>query len=611
MIGRRVWTGALLAVALAGCGAAPPEGARAALEAKRSELQDVIAANPQAIAERVQLARIAIRLGDGAAAEAAVKAAVAAGGKEAALSPLLARAYAMQGDGRRAIETLNAGPIIPEMQGEAAWVAGNVHLADGDLAAAREAFDRAVRALPRDAALWVDVARYRDANADTAGARAAADHALELDAKNSAALAFKAGLVRTEEGLSASLRWYDAALEVDPANADALIERAATLGDMGRYKDMLAAVRAAAAVAPGDPRLYYLQAVVAARAGNFPLARSLLQRTRGTMDEVPAFMLLSAVVEMQLEGEAVAATWADRLLTLQPHNFAARRILAAAEWADGDADAAAAALAPIVTRPDADSWSLLLAARAAAERAEAAEPYLARAAQLTRGEAVPFVADSAYGFAAMEADAAPLDPAKAIPAIRADIASGAYGRAIERAARLRDANPGVADAHLLLGDAALAAGRLDTAIQSYRAAHSLDAGERTSLRLANALYRADDVAGSRDVIAALGRAEPLSVAADRLAGHLAMDARDWNAAILHFERVRRRTGNRDVVILRELAKARAATGDGDQALVLIDRAYRLQPLNREIMLVYADLMARRGKAQAAEDLRDKVAQIGR
>src|SRR3546814_4503065 len=80
----------------------------------------------------------------------------------------------------------------------------------------------------------------------------------------------------------------------------------------------------------------------------------LLQRTRGELDAQPSFMLLSAIVELELGGEAVAATWADRLLAEQPHNFTARRVLAAAEWADGDAGAAREVLQPIVRRPDAD-----------------------------------------------------------------------------------------------------------------------------------------------------------------------------------------------------------------------------------------------------------------
>lgn len=611
---RRFWMGALLiAAVLAGCGGPRPMSGRQALEQRRAELQDAIADDPRAIEARIELARIALRLRDGVAAEAVVKAALAAGGSADVLRPLLARAYALQGDGGRALQTLGAGPVAPEVAGEAAWVAGEVHLADGDLGAAREAFDRAVRELPRDAALWVDVARFRDANADATGARDAVDYAIELDPANGDALALKANLVRVREGMTASLPWYEKALAADPDNAGALIDQAATFGDLGRYRDMLAALRHAATIVPGDPRLYYLQAVLAARGDNYQLARSLLQRTRGQMDEEPGFMLLSAVVELELGGEAVSATWAERLLTEQPHNGTARRILAVANWADGDADGAAEALAPIVARSDADSWSLLLAARVAAElddrRASAA--YQARAAALMRGDAAPFAVDDSYGLVTMAADAAPLDPAKAIPAISADIASGRTQSAIARALALRDANPGVADAHILLGDAALADGRFDMAVGAYRKARDLDAGERTTLRLANALYRAGDPAGSGAAILALRDSQPSSLAADRLAGHLAMDLEHWDQAIAHFERVRRRIGNRDVVVLRELARAWAAKGQPKRALPLIALAYRLQPLNAEIMGIYADLLEGQGDRQAAADLRDKSAQIGR
>ncbi len=548
MAWRGPWLAVLVAAsALAGCAAPQPPGSRADLQERRAELQRAVADDPQSFEPRIRLIRILFRLGDGVAAEAAVKATIEAGGNRAVLRPLLARAYAMQGDGRRAFDELDSGPIAPEMMGEAAWVAGNVHLANGDLASARDAYDRAVRELPRDSMLWVDVARFRNANADIKGARDAADYAIELDGTNSAALALKANLVRTEEGLRAALRWYDAALAADPDNAGALIDQAATLGDIGRYRDMLVALRHAATLIPGDPRIYYLQAVLAARADNYQLARSLLQRTRGQMDDEPAFMLLSAIVELQLGGEAVGASWAERLLAEQPDNFTAG----------------------------------------------------------------PFAVDNDYGLVAMAADAAPLDPAKAIPAIAADMASGQYARAIARATRLRDANRGVADAHILLGDAALAGERYDLAIAAYRAARDLDAGERTTLRLANALYRSGDPAGSGAAILALRNRQPSSLAAERLAGHLAMDLRHWDQAIDHFDRVRQRIGNRDVVILRELARAWAAKGDDARALPMIALAYRLQPLNADIMRLYADLLERRGNDQAAADLRDKADQIGR
>src|SRR3546814_20608515 len=103
---------------------------------------------------------------------------------------------------------------------------------------------------------------------------------------------------------------------------------------------MLAALRHAATIVPRAPRLYHLQAVLAARAGQYALARSLLQRTRGELDAQPSFMLQSAIVELELGGEAVAATWADRLLADTPHNFHARRILAPDQSAGSEAGAA-------------------------------------------------------------------------------------------------------------------------------------------------------------------------------------------------------------------------------------------------------------------------------
>jgi len=614
MTSGRLRVGALFAVLLlASCGGDDTDTPRAALERQRAELTRYVADHPDAVRERVALARVAIRLGDGVTAEAAVEEAIAAGGAGDVLRPLLARAYAMQGEGDRALAMLDAGPIAPEMLGEAAWVEGNVRLDRGDLDGARRAFDLALREQPREAALWADVARFRAANADARGARQAVDHAIELDAESGAALALKADLVRDQEGLAPALAWYGKALAADPGNADAWIEHAATLGDLGRYRDMLASLRRAAEIAPGDPRLFYLQAVLAARAGNYRLARSLLQRTRGQLDEEPGYMLVSAIAELQLGGQALAATWAERLVEAQPHNFTARRILAAANWADADDEGAAAALAPIVARADADSWSLLLAARVAAEQGDrtGSAALQDRAAGLMRGNAAPFAVDDDPLLVAMAADAAPLDPSKAVPAIAADIAQGNKARAIERAARLRDANPGVAEAHRLFGDAALAGARLDLAVAAFRSARDLDAGEATAVRLAGALLRNGDTAGAAAAIGALRASDPSSVAANRFAGQLALERGRWDAAIVAFERVRRRLGDRDAAILRDLARAWAAKGEVKRALPLAARAYGLQPLNRDIMRLYADLLAGQGDTANAAALRDKAAQIGR
>lgn len=607
----RVGVLALMLVSLASCGRDEANGSRRQVEASRAALLQQIEANPKDADLQVELARLSFELRDGIGAEAALRRALDRGGDAARIRPLLARAIAMQGDAARALGLLNEGPVAPDMTGQAAHIAANIYLDQGNMDAARTAFDAAIRAAPLDARLWVDVARFRNANADGQGARDAVDYALELDADASEALAFKANLVRAQEGMAAALDWYDAALDRDPDNVGALFDQAATLGDMGRYGDMLTAVRRAAKLAPNDPRIYYLQAVLAARAENYQLARSLLQRTRGKMDEVPGFRLLSAIVELQLGGAAVAASQSEQLLADQPHNQTARRVLAIANWADGDSDGAADALAPLVARRDADSWSLNLAARVAAEQGNPGEAaiLLRRAAALVNGPVDAFAETDPYGILAAAANAEPLDPAAAVPAIRAEMANGNAASALARAARLRDANRGVAAAQILLGDTALAANDLPLAIRAFREARALDAGEGPALRLAGASMRAGDPAGMVAAIRGLARTDPGSLAGERLAGHLAMDMQQWDIAIAHFMQVRRRIGDRDAVIMEQLARAWRAKGDPGRALPFAWQAYRLQPLNPAIMRLLADLLAGSGDRQTAQDLRDKAVAI--
>lgn len=596
---------------LAGCADPPAASVRADALAREAELTAAIAEAPNDASLLVQLAEVQIKLGNGLGAEAGLRRALELGADASRLRPLAARAVMVQGENGRALALLEGGEVHPDAAGEAGHVAGQLYLAMGNIDAARAGFDVAIRARPRDSMLWVNVAHFRDANADAAGARDAADYAIELDPANAAALALKANLVRTQEGLAAALPWYERALAKDPDNVTALFDHAATLGDLGQYRAMLVQLRHAAKLAPKSPRPYYLQAVLAARAGDYRLARSLLQRTRGLLDDEPGYILLSALVELELDGAAVAADHASRLLMLQPYNGTARRLLAAANWASGDRDGAREALAPIIARADADSWSLHLAARLAAEAenpAEAAQ-LLARAARLQRGDAAAFAEADAFGLQAAAADAEPLNPAAVIPAIRSDMARGDAARAMARAARLLDANRGVADAQILYGDTALAARQWRVAIRAFRDARALDAGARTALRLANAQHLAGDPAGAAATILSLQQAQGASVVADRLSGHLAMDLRQWGTALNWFDRVRRRIGNRDTVVLREMARAYAAEGDRATADALAMLAVRLQPLSRDLLLLWAEQRDALGQGEDARDLRDRAAQL--
>jgi tetratricopeptide (TPR) repeat protein len=81
------------------------------------------------------------------------------------------------------------------------------------------------------------------------------------------------------------------------------------------------------------------------------------------------------------------------------------------------------------------------------------------------------------------------------------------------------------------------------------------------------------------VLALYLRQNPNSIAALTLAGNDWLAAGDWSRAILAYERVRARIGDRDAVLLNNLAWAYSQSGDDDRALPLAARAWALDRRN--------------------------------
>jgi tetratricopeptide (TPR) repeat protein len=161
-------------------------------------------------------------------------------------------------------------------------------MARGDVAGAAEAFDAAVAANDKDSAVWVDLARFRRSIGNTAGALRRPTARSSSGPMTSKPITLRGELTRGQYGLAAALPWFDRALEIDGGYLPARLERAATLGDMGRMNEMLAETRRVHEIAPNQPMAYYLQSMLAARARKFDLARSLYQKTGGALDGQPA-----------------------------------------------------------------------------------------------------------------------------------------------------------------------------------------------------------------------------------------------------------------------------------------------------------------------------------
>ena len=586
---------ALIALLLLGaCSNGSPESAdqsyRRGLEAltqgqprtARIEFLNAIKAQPGNKPLRLAQARTYLLLGDGASAEAELKRATALGVAESETGHLMAHALLLQGQAERAAaEARKAGPAHAAY---AARMLGRAYQLSGKAEAAAEAFDRALAAAPGDSDLWADIADFRRSTGDTAGAIQAADRAVALEARNVLALRLRGELTRSQYGLAAAMPWFDRALEIDPSNTAVLIERAATLGDLGRTREMLADTRRILGVSQNNPSAYYLQAMLAARGRDYALARSLYRRTGGAFDNRPAAMLLAGTIELGTGNASLAMAPLKRLLKAQPGNIKARRLLGSAQWQSGDARGAIGTLRPLADRADADAYTLSLIGKAYARLGDEASAarYLGRAALPRPSTTAPL--DDPLGdgqLAAIRRDAAawPDVAAPQVVLIRALLARGLGPEALQRAQQLQAAAPGAPDAHVLVGDALAIQGDYAAAAIAYRRAANLAFNEPVALRLIEALRNSGDDDGASKVLTLFLQQNPQNVSGQTMAANAYMQSKRWPEAIAHYEAVRKRLGNNDATLLNNLAWAYAEMGDYGRAIPLAQRAVALEPRN--------------------------------
>ena len=526
-------------------------------------------------------ARAALAINDGIAAEARLREALKAGSPPDAVRALMGEALLAQGDLIHAREWLTGGEFTPATRAEGFRMLGRLELREHNLPAAGRAFDRALQTAPRDARLWADIGRLRFAGGEQREAIEAADHALALAPQEPAALALRAILIRSQYGLTASLPWFEAALAKASDDPALLAEHAATLGDMGRAGAMLEAVRRLHKVAPTDPHVYYLQAVLAARAGRDRLARRILYRNKQTMRDVPGAILLAGVLELRAGNLEVAVGQFDRLLRLQPDNLHARHLLARALATSGDAAGVIARFDGLARQADAAPYLLTLVARSFEElgQRERALPLLVRAAQPSRGGGVALPVEAPSGVLALRHADAPGRAESTVPWVRALLRDGRTGEALAAAATLRDANPGAPDAHLMLGDAALAAGRTELALGAYQAAARIRFGEAETVRLDAALRALGREREANTVLLAQALQNPNALLPVRMLANAEGRARRWEQSAELLSWLGTRSGWRDPALLADLAFARLQEGEAGEARRLAAQAFALQPAN--------------------------------
>lgn len=436
-------------------------------------------------------AEAALARGDAVSAEAALRAALKGGVPLDAVRSRLGQALLDQGDPEAARAILAPGTFAPGTEGVGWRAMGRLELRSGNLPQAGHAFDLALRTIADDPQLWDDIAQLRYRGGEQAQAYEAAVHAVELGPRDPRAMLAMALVERSRSGLGPSLRWFERGLDLAPRHQELLIEYAATLGDIGRYRDMLAVVRRLEQVSPRNPRGLYLQAVLAARAGETELARTLLQRTGSALRDQPAAILMSGVLEYRAGNLNLAVEAFDRLARVQPDNRYGAMLLARTLAEQGEWMQVIQRFGGVAGGPPTPPYLALIVARGfeiAGDRDRAA-PLLARAAAADPDGYLPLPVDRPSQVLALGAHDNPRSAATVVPYVRALLAEGDRDRALAAARGLRDANPGASEAHMLVGDVEAMAGRLENALADYRLAGRIQASPALTRRIDACLRR--------------------------------------------------------------------------------------------------------------------------
>ena len=515
------------------------------------------AASPGRGAARIEAARAALSRGDGIDGEMKLRAALEAGTPRRAVAAFMGQAFLAQEDRKRARQWLAPGDFAPETAAEGWRALGLLERLDGNLLASGRAYDKALALIPRDASLWVEIGRLRYVGGEHWLAIEAAEHALALDPDSVRALEFRGQLVRDRYGLMGALPWFEQAIVRDPKDVSVLLQYAATLGELGRASEAVTVTRRVLELSPKNPRAYYLQAVIAARAGNYALARALLLRTRGKLDQEAGAQMLRGVVEIAQGNPSAAAEALEAVLRTRPDHRAARDLLARAIFLAGEYRYATLRFSSDIARGDASPYLLTVVARsheALGQRRRAGE-LLDRAAS---GEAPPLRIMPAQGV------------------IGAMLARGEDDAAEERAEAALRARPGFYDSQALAGDVQLALGHPQAAQQRYMAAAEIRMPESLFVRRFEAYVMVGDLGGGAQLVEGYLRQNPTSRAALRAAAQMAIATGDAMRARAILSWLRDNGEGRDVQLLSDLAMVEDGGGDPDAGRANAEAAYRLQ-----------------------------------
>lgn len=454
------------------------------------QLKNALQERPDHAEARFLLGQLNSQAGDYAAAATEFERARKAGYAEDRVVPPLARAMLTTGDAKKVVEGFASVKLSdPAASGVLSSVLGDAYLAQGDVAAAKQAYEGALAAMPGDERARIGLARIQAGEKDLDGAKRALAGVLADHPASSDAHALLAAIAIAEGNADEAVAEYRRAVESDPKQVmnhfrliSLLLRDGAIEPARAAFADMKKAV--------GGTQLYsiYLQAYLDfLDRKDDAAAEGVAKVIRSAPDFIPA-RLLAGTIHLRKRDVNQTLQHLGVVLSAQPDNVVARRLIASAHLLGGNPDKAIENLGPLLRKFPKDAAVLSLVGQAYLAKGDFTQSseYFAKAllqnpqdaqARVRLGVSRLGAGDAEQGFADLEK--ASMQDESGIPAdvalSMARLRQGKFDQALEAVARIEKKQPDNPLGPNLRGGALLAKGDLVGARAAFDKALSLNA----------------------------------------------------------------------------------------------------------------------------------------
>ena len=298
------------------------------LRAAQIDLRNTVRNDPNNAEAHFRLGVVQLRMGDPVSAERSLRQARDNGFDPRPITPLLAQTYMAQGKFKELLRDFPIASAAPDQAAAMLVMRGTSHMQLGEMDPAYEAFLEAEKAAPAAIEPLISTARILIARRDFPGAEARVDRALTLNAKSAEALVLKGQLLNLRGDRRNALSALDSAVIQAPGMLAARLERAnllVALGDDAKAKED---VNTVLRMEPRSAGGIYLQAVLAARAREFPAADAALTQISNLLPRFPRGYYFLGVVKFQLGQAEQALDAANKFVARNPLDIDGIKLLA-------------------------------------------------------------------------------------------------------------------------------------------------------------------------------------------------------------------------------------------------------------------------------------------